>query len=84
MTHQGYGWACQVRVNVVFLPFICSYWTPRLVEPLQTDHEALEESPCHGQSPVFGECWEVTGMGGRGTGGCKSAGFVSLLAKGQR
>lgn len=35
---------------------LCCYRTPRLVEPLQADHEALEESPRCGQSSLFGEC----------------------------
>lgn len=67
---------------------LCCYRTPRLVEPLQADHEALEESPCCRQSSLFGEWSGCTGVGGggvcRGCWGCMSAAFVFLLAKGQR
>lgn len=68
-THDGDGhWlraqgARQARANAAVL-FVCSYRTPRLVEPLQTDHEALEEGPCHRQSPLFGECRGLARVGG--------------------
>lgn len=64
---------------------LCCYRTPRLVEPLQADHEALEESPRCRQSSLFGEWLGCNGGGGRrGCRGRVSAAFVFLLAKGQR
>lgn len=81
VTHRGPQWACQAWANVVFLLFVCSYRTPRLVEPLQTDHEALEEGPRHRQSPLFGEYQGVIGAGGPGRRGLRVSWLRVFVSK---